>query len=1806
MNALVCRGSQPGFSNPKKINGANVAIWRSSMTLRTIVFGPNGTPFAGLSRNVFDEIPVSNLSDGNNTLALDGLDIASPNGTGQNQKAVIPEISIKVAFAESGQSGDLFAADLFPEMFEELNPETADPDDTRPTLLVGRPGVSIVGSDGDDNIRGNFGPDSLSGSGGNDVIAGSPPIPTDDLFFGGRFVFQTSETGLLVAQDQNQISGGDGDDTLNGFGTLSGDAGNDNISGSGNLNGNDGDDTIRGSGHIEGGTGDDRLEGGPFINGGEGSDTISSTSSDEIVTLEGGMGDDLIHFINGDRDTNAIRPAAANIKGGDGNDHITTSADFIDAGDSFTGTSSIEAGLGDDTIDAGLGDYSIDAGGGNDLIFYRPFNETINGDPVNTDFLGGVSAIDTLLGGAGNDTLDIGSVLQGSAAVGRFSDRLSLIIDLENESIRGLGFSSADILLDEEIDLAAISGIENITGEGSGTGNDTVIGDAADNVLIFEGNDTVIHGRDGNDTLSGGAAGENTLFGEMGDDSLTGGSEADSLSGGDGSDTLTGGAGDDTLDGGAGIDAVDAGSGNDLIISDLPLPQALGGPQTIDGGEGIDLLDLSGVPVQTDRVTIDLGSPLADFSMQQELLVGIAQVAIVNGIENVIATNGNDRIFGAQNSAFLSGLAGDDTIILRAINGSGEYLGGSGVDTLILPGDSGAVNIDLDNGSGVLFGAALSGFENIEAGDGDDTLGGDDNPNRLIGGGGDDVFSDVDADDTIDGGSGTDFVDFSSSQEGVTVDLVANTGVAVNIEAITGSDTGDDHIRLDAADNRTLAGGGNDTLMGEDGNDTLFGQSGNDSLSGQGGRDSINGGSGDDTLDGGDDTDFLDGGNGDDLLIAGRGFNTLFSSAGNDTFDGSADNFDTVNFLSETGGVTVDLDAGTGTDGTGGRDSFIDIEEISGSHFDDSITGDGDSNVLFGHDGDDTLSGGSGNQQASEFLDGGAGNDVLITSLTASGVTFGGASDTLVGGAGLDTFVIRNTASQTIRDFDAAGGEVIDLSHLDDLFVSFADVQAAASDGPSVEIALGGGNALVLNAVTLSELSEDNFVFADASSGPNVINGTANEDTLTGTSDDDIINALASDDTISGLGQNDTVNGGDGFDTVDYSAAAGAVTINLATNVNSGLAAGQILNDVEAVVGTAFDDSLTGSEAPERLVGGSGNDLVNGGAGDDTLGGGEGDDTLTGGDGADRFLIADGGSDRVTDFTAGDGDIIDLSDTDTFALSAVQATADTVITLGNGETLTLENVAANTLAEANFVFAGNTAPTATGDQLQGVQNQALSLRLEDIGFADADGDAFAGLTITSVPDAATQGILRVNGVAVSAGAVITPSQLSAGLVDFVPVAGGTFTIGFTVSDGHADSDPAALTVSVTTTGNTGGGTGGSGSSGGSSSGDGGSSGDGSSGGGSTGGSSGGDNADTDPPFIVRDDDGNTTVTGRDEPEVFNGGEGVDIVDLAGGNDETDAGGGDDTVRAGDGDDTVRGGSGSDFLRGDDGHDRIAGGSGDDRSFAGPDDTGNDTVEGNAGNDVIGAGAGDDIIVGGDIGDDITGGNAGNAGSDTLFGGAGDDLIVGGSFNTATNTPVNTGEGNNLIFSGAGNDTIFGDDADDILGGGNGNDIITGGAGTDIIFGGVGGDGDNEDTLNGGDGDDRIFASADEDFVDGGAGADLLFGGQGDDTVAGGSGNDTIYGGADDDTITGGEGDDTFSFITGFGRDTIGDFGMADGDRDTLDFSEIEDLVLSDIQASATFTDGNAILTIGTHGTVILTGINEAQLQSIFDSDQVLI
>ena len=107
---------------------------------------------------------------------------------------------------------------------------------------------------------------------------------------------------------------------------------------------------------------------------------------------------------------------------------------------------------------------------------------------------------------------------------------------------------------------------------------------------------------------------------------------------------------------------------------------------------------------------------------------------------------------------------------------------------------------------------------------------------------------------------------------------------------------------------------------------------------------------------------------------------------------------------------------------------------------------------------------------------------------------------------------------------------------------------------------------------------------------------------------------------------------------------AEGVTASLADGAGTaGQATGDSYTQVEGLVGTAQDDSLSGNAARNWLSGLDGDDLIFGGAGKDHLKGGVGDDTLRGGGGSDRAYFDGDLADYTVTRTADSDNISGLS-----------------------------------------------------------------------------------------------------------------------------------------------------------------------------------------------------------------------------------------------------------------------------------------------------------------------------------------------------------------------------------------------------------------------------------------------------------------------------------------------------------------------------------------------------------------------------------
>jgi Ca2+-binding RTX toxin-like protein len=159
-----------------------------------------------------------------------------------------------------------------------------------------------------------------------------------------------------------------------------------------------------------------------------------------------------------------------------------------------------------------------------------------------------------------------------------------------------------------------------------------------------------------------------------------------------------------------------------------------------------------------------------------------------------------------------------------------------------------------------------------------------------------------------------------------------------------------------------------------------------------------------------------------------------------------------------------------------------------------------------------------------------------------------------------------------------------------------------------------------------------------AGSGDDTLFGQDGNDFLYGEDGNDVLYGDAGNDWLTGGDGGDLIDGGGaGRDTASYRSSTAAVFValhdDLTGTASGGDAEGDTLLGIESIVGSDFDDTLTGNREDNVLAGLDGNDILRGGDGDDELDGGAGADTLDGG----------AGTDAASYRTAAAGVIVDLA-----------------------------------------------------------------------------------------------------------------------------------------------------------------------------------------------------------------------------------------------------------------------------------------------------------------------------------------------------------------------------------------------------------------------------------------------------------------------------------------------------------------------------------------------------------------------------------
>jgi len=284
-------------------------------------------------------------------------------------------------------------------------------------------GDDLVGTPGDDVIKGNGGADKITPLFGDDVIHGGDGPDTID---GGPGMPDDCGNQGCTAFDTDTVDGGSGNDTvdyssrsdnltiaIDGSRKSGGFMENDTLTSIENANGGSGDDTLYGNAAAN------SLLGGPGTDGmvgGKGNDYLSGGPGNDF--LEGDEGND---FVSGGEDADTLLAAGGNdaLYGGSGTDLVTyygASAGVVAAiGTGTSGPAGEQDTIGSDVENlegSGYKDKLTGSSGANLLI----------GDGGN-DTLVGNGGSDALQGGNGADTLNTnGDALKDNSSCGAGAD----------------------------------------------------------------------------------------------------------------------------------------------------------------------------------------------------------------------------------------------------------------------------------------------------------------------------------------------------------------------------------------------------------------------------------------------------------------------------------------------------------------------------------------------------------------------------------------------------------------------------------------------------------------------------------------------------------------------------------------------------------------------------------------------------------------------------------------------------------------------------------------------------------------------------------------------------------------------------------------------------------------------------------------------------------------------------------------------------------------------------------------------------------------------------------------------------------------------------------------------------------------------------------------------------------------------------------------------------------------------------------------------------------------------------------------
>jgi Ca2+-binding RTX toxin-like protein len=260
----------------------------------------------------------------------------------------------------------------------------------------------------------------------------------------------------------------------------------------------------------------------------------------------------------------------------------------------------------------------------------------------------------------------------------------------------------------------------------------------------------------------------------------------------------------------------------------------------------------------------------------------------------------------------------------------------------------------------------------------------------------------------------------------------------------------------------------------------------------------------------------------------------LQGGAGNDTINGFGLTINRADYSSATSAISVDLAAGSASDGHGGTDLMVNVRRVRGSNFNDTILGSA---------GDDVI---ETRTLGSHRLDGGGGTNTYNFADTA------GTSD---------TSAVLIDLGTTPADGGGYVGFVVKPTGITDTLIRFN--QARGADGNDTLYGTPGDDVL------------------RGAAGDNLLDGRGGVNTLEyGTHWYGIVPTHG---VIVNLGTGRATNPWDGVDTIsNFQSVIGSPFADSLTGSNS----------AEALTGGAGNDTLIGGGGSDTLSGGAGDDII--------------------------------------------------------------------------------------------------------------------------------------------------------------------------------------------------------------------------------------------------------------------------------------------------------------------------------------------------------------------------------------------------------------------------------------------------------------------------------------------------------------------------------------------------------------------------------------------------------------------------------------